>query len=120
MRSSPPIVLRSNGWLLSSGRKFLISIVGTLPLIAVVVLGLARIQAGLANHKSVGILIALTAVAVAAAGAVAAVVAVVAAGAVAAAVAGVAADDPGGRRAVGPWARPGAARPARGRGGASQ
>jgi uncharacterized protein (TIGR04222 family) len=53
-------VLVSQGWLLTSGRRFAIATIGSLPVLAVVGLGIARIYAGIANDKSVGLIIALT------------------------------------------------------------
>jgi uncharacterized protein (TIGR04222 family) len=54
-------VLVSQGWLLSPSRRFAIATIGSLPVLAVLGLGIARINAGIANNKPVGLLIALTA-----------------------------------------------------------
>jgi uncharacterized protein (TIGR04222 family) len=55
-------VLVSQGWLLSPARRFAIATIGSLPVLAVLGLGIARINAGIANNKPIGLLIALTAV----------------------------------------------------------
>jgi uncharacterized protein (TIGR04222 family) len=55
-------VLVSQGWLLTGARRFAIATIGTLPILAVLAVGIARINAGIANNKSVGLLIVLTAV----------------------------------------------------------
>ena len=54
-------VLVSPGWRLRPARRFAIATVGSLPVLAVLALGIARINAGIANNKPVGLLIALTA-----------------------------------------------------------
>jgi uncharacterized protein (TIGR04222 family) len=54
-------VLVSQGWLLSPARRLAIGTIGSLPVLAVLAVGIARINAGIANNKPVGLLIALTA-----------------------------------------------------------